>query len=33
VWSIWLGIVLLRKPVTQVETAPTTQPPARENPA
>ncbi len=33
VWSIWLGIVLLRKPVTQVETAPTTQPPVRENPA
>jgi hypothetical protein len=33
VWSIWLGIVLLRKPVTQVEAAPTTQPLAHQNPA
>jgi hypothetical protein len=33
VWSIWLGFVLLRKTVTHMEAAPTTQPLAHENPA
>ena len=33
VWSIWLGIVLLHKPVTRGQGAPTPQPLVHENPA